>query len=254
MGLFSCCTKNVVEDVIVEAQPETIEKGSIAARKEGKISSATSKNSKESKDSGYPDEQVDSDLDEEITHQGDGDMINIGERQANESINVENEVITENSPDAEVNRIINEERPATPEFCLTGVKMTQEPVRKIQSEHILSELESQNIIAKPVTAKAGMAFTIGETETFKRMPSRLPPLQRKNTRKIDKETIDTSLKRAEDNKEQRLKLIREKSLLQEERRQRAIQRKAEIADLPSELEDKEVTRQLHTDDEMIPPV
>ena len=34
-----------------------------------------------------------------------------------------------------------------------------------------------------------------------RMPSRLPPLQRKNTRKIDKETIDTSLKRAEDNKE-----------------------------------------------------
>ena len=81
MGLFSCCTNNVIENVVTETIQTPLPPGSISgpvhptvlhgsphcnlhvilgkiviepvkARKEGKLTSATSKESKESKDSG----------------------------------------------------------------------------------------------------------------------------------------------------------------------------------------------------------
>ena len=50
-----------------------------------------------------------------------------------------------------------------------------------------------------------------------------------------------------------LSLIREKSLLQEERRQRALERKAAIMDLSADLGGNKAKRQLHNEDELIPP-
>lgn len=248
-----------------ETKIETpIPPGSISARKEGKLTSATSK---ESKDSGYSAEtnhdMEDSDI-EDDPHQGDGDTINIGKVQ--EHMNTEiTDFITESSSEVTVNRIANAERPKTPDFCLTGIKMTQEPVKKIQSEHVLKELSSQHVIAQPVVAQSGCSFTIGETSSLRRLPPRLPPIHQKNNRKtIDKETIESSLKKAENIKQQRLNLIREKSFQQAERRQRALERKAAImdlsADVPADYEENEGARrtlegrrQLHTDEELIPP-
>jgi len=262
MGLFSCCTNNVIENVIPESEIQTpLPPGSISARKEGKLTSATSK---ESKDSGYPAEPdiLDSDI-EDDPHQGDGDMIDIGRKE--DDINTEeNNFITESSSEETRNRIMSAERPKTPEFCLTGIKMTQEPVKKIQSEHVLNELTSQHIIAKPVVAQSGCAFTIGDVDGPRRLPPRLPPIHQ-NRKTIDRQTIESNLKKAENNKQLRLSLIREKSFQQEERRQRALSRKAAIMDLSAEYDisaeyelstysaEKGAKRQLHTEDELIPP-
>ena len=51
----------------------------------------------------------------------------------------------------------------------------------------------------------------------------------------------------------RLSLIREKSFQQEERRQRALERKAAIMDLSADLGGNKTKRQLHNEDELIPP-
>ena len=124
-----------------------------------------------------------------------------------------------------VNRIISADRPQTPEFCLTGTQITQETgklkfnptdlhltsyltlgisVEKKQKEHVLTELSSQHIIAKPVVATSGCAFTIGEVgePNMRRLPPRLPPIHQKNNRKtIDRQTIESNLKKAENNKQ-----------------------------------------------------
>jgi len=50
-----------------------------------------------------------------------------------------------------------------------------------------------------------------------------------------------------------LSLIREKSFQQEERRQRALERKAAIMDLSADLGGNKAKRQLHDEDELIPP-
>ena len=124
-----------------------------------------------------------------------------------------------------VNRIISADRPQTPEFCLTGTQITQETgkthlidlhmtsymtldisVEKKQKEHVLTELSSQHIIAKPVVATSGCAFTIGEVgePNMRRLPPRLPPIHQKNNRKtIDRQTIESNLKKAENNKQVR---------------------------------------------------
>jgi len=254
MGLFSCCTNNVIENVMPVNEIQTpLPPGSISARKEGKLTSATSK---ESKDSGYAAEPdlLDSDIEDDL-HQGDGDTIDIGRRQ--DDINTEeNNFITESSSEVTVNRIISADRPQTPEFCLTGTQITQETVEKKQKEHVLTELSSQHIIAKPVVATSGCAFTIGEvgSPNMRRLPPRLPPIHQKNNRKtIDRQTIESNLKKAENNKQQRLSLIREKSFQQEERRQRALERKAAIMDLSADLGGNKAKRQLHNEDELIPP-
>jgi len=256
MGLFSCCTNNVIENVVTETIQTPLPPGSISARKEGKLTSATSKESKESKDSGYAAEPdlLDSDIDDDL-HQGDGDTIDIGRRE--DDINTEeNNFITESSSEVTVNRIISADRPQTPEFCLTGTQITQETVEKKQKEHVLTELSSQHIIAKPVVATSGCAFTIGEVgePNMRRLPPRLPPIHQKNNRKtIDRQTIESNLKKAENNKQLRLSLIREKSFQQEERRQRALERKAAIMDLSADLGGNKAKRQLHNEDELIPP-
>ena len=76
MRLFTCCSsKNVVENVIVEGAAKIDEQIVHQKRKEGKPTSATSK------DSGFPDEERDStiEMDEEASHRGDGDaVIHIG--------------------------------------------------------------------------------------------------------------------------------------------------------------------------------
>jgi len=134
-------------------------------------------------------------------------------------------------------------------------------VEKKQKEHVLTELSSQHIIAKPVVATSGCAFTIGEvgSPNMRRLPPRLPPIHQKNNRKtIDRQTIESNLKKAENNKQLRLSLIREKSFQQEERRQRALERKAAIMDLSAGVESADLgetkaKRQLHNEDELIPP-
>ena len=73
-------------------------------------------------------------------------------------------------------------------------------VEKKQKEHVLTELSSQHIIAKPVVATSGCAFTIGEvgSPNMRRLPPRLPPIHQKNNRKtIDRQTIESNLKKAE---------------------------------------------------------
>ena len=77
-------------------------------------------------------------------------------------------------------------------------------VEKKQKEHVLTELSSQHIIAKPVVATSGCAFTIGEvgSPNMRRLPPRLPPIHQKNNRKtIDRQTIESNLKKAENNKQ-----------------------------------------------------
>ena len=89
-------------------------------------------------------------------------------------------------------------------FHLFPVKITGISVEKKQKEHVLTELSSQHIIAKPVVATSGCAFTIGEvgSPNMRRLPPRLPPIHQKNNRKtIDRQTIESNLKKAENNKQ-----------------------------------------------------
>jgi len=257
MGLFSCCSKNVIENVVI-ADEDCSREDEILHKKteniqERKLTSATSK---ESKDSGCPSDPTDSIVSENETdrlHMGDGDTTG-GPADRHEG--QENEFITENSDHHEIDKIVNDTRPKTPDFCLTGIPVTHEPVRKIQAENILSEMKSTNTIAETVNAQGGVAYTLGESTSFKRLPpSRLPPIMPRKEK--SRHTIDLNLKKAETNKQKQMNLIREKSIVREERRRVALERKKAIMDLKrhSTSSDDELlpNHRIHTDDELIAP-
>lgn len=157
----------------IEREPIT------SARDETKLTSAVSK---DSKDSGY---------DHENSSQTESEQSN-----KNEDGTVSPNVITEQSPTEEVNQVINENRPNTPDFVMTGRRVSEVPgsfalfgllnhifpfhnlVRQNQSQSVLEELSAQNVIKEPQISKSGqMAFVIGESDSGKKRPPRLPPIK-----------------------------------------------------------------------------
>jgi len=262
MGIFSCCFKNVVEQVnLPTEEPKTYEKEPIISRK---VTSATSK---ESKDSGCPTESITSEQEQTIPqHKGDGDQGAYQEAESdsddgNESNNDE-PIITEHSEQEAVAAVFNETRPITPELCLTGVKVTPDSVRKIQTKAILDELSASATINHTVQSPSGaVAYTFGETGDFrspmmKLAPSRLPPIVRKTS--LDRKAIEQNLQKAQHNKQKQLQGIRDKLIQREKRRRNVLERKRANMTLNLERDNDEedecvVVRRRHTDDELIAP-
>jgi len=226
----------------------------------------TSASSKESKDSGCPTDSIISEQ-EPNQHKGDGDQAAYNESTDDEDQNEldNDQIITESSEMHVIEAVVNEERPHTPELCLTGVAMTkQETVRKIQTKAILDELSSSNKIAKTVQSPSGaVAYTFGETGDFgqpRMAPSRLPPIVRKSNsmrkKSLDRETIEGNLQKAQHNKQKQLEEYRQKLILREERRKNVLERKRANMNLTIE-NDQQVpmpsARRRHTDEELIAP-
>jgi len=243
-------------------EPETYEKEPIISRK---VTSATSK---ESKDSGCPTESITSEHEQTIPqHKGDGDQGAYQEPESdsddgNQSNNDE-PIITEHSGQEVVAAVVQSPRPVTPELCLTGVKVTPDSVRKIQTKAVLDELSASATINHTVQSPSGaVAYTYGETGDFrspmmKLAPSRLPPIVRKTS--LDRKAIEQNLQKAQHNKQKQLQEMREKLIQREERRRNVLERKRANMNLNLERdEDHEadecvVVRRRHTDDELIAP-
>ena len=94
---------------VVQENPEVFVKPEVTKgpRDEIKLNSAVSKNSK---DSGFENEEI-QDSSSEIESVG----------------NIENNFITEKSAPSELETVLNETRPTTPEFCLTGQSVKEVP-------------------------------------------------------------------------------------------------------------------------------
>jgi len=187
MGLFSCCSSKSVaieESTVIE---------------ERKVTSATSK---ESKDSGCPSDlgiesvvSIASDV--SLNHKGDGDHETTKSIVIEESFVDDDEaatttdaaIITEDSSSELIESV--SDRPVTPKLCLTGVAVTNESVKKVQTQSVLDELTASNAIFDPVQTSSGaVAYTFGAGVGLGGVkPARLPPLKPRR-KQANKKTID----------------------------------------------------------------
>lgn len=110
-------------------------------------------------------------------------------------------IITEQSSSDLIESIASD-RPVTPELCLTGTAVTNESVKKAQTQSVLDELTASNAIVNPIQTTSGaVAYTFGAGVGLGGVkPARLPPLMPRR-KPVDKKTIDNNLMKAEVNKQ-----------------------------------------------------
>ena len=109
-------------------------------------------------------------------------------------------IITEDSSSELIESV--SDRPVTPKLCLTGVAVTNESVKKVQTQSVLDELTASNAIFDPVQTSSGaVAYTFGAGVGLGGVkPARLPPLKPRR-KQANKKTIDHNLMKVEVNKQ-----------------------------------------------------